>query len=69
MRSILSYALALAQTLYSPGLSGDGAVGHGEYHGPYADGGTWANAYEHAADLVSQMTVEEKVSWASSTHR
>jgi hypothetical protein len=31
------------------------------YTGPYASGGTWASAYDHAVDLVSQMTVEEKV--------
>ena len=61
MWAVLTQAIALAQSIYSPIRSGELTVKHGEYTGPYAHGGSWAKAYEHAVDLVSQMTVEEKV--------
>lgn len=65
MWSIVTQSLALAQSVLSPldfsNRFGGSPVRHGEYTGPYADGGAWAKAYEHAVDLVSQMTVEEKV--------
>lgn len=61
MWSLLTQAIALAQSVYSPVDRSDVTVRHGEYIGPYAHGGAWAKAYDHAVDLVSQMTVEEKV--------
>lgn len=65
MWTLLTQAIALAQSIYSPSDPAGLAVKHGEYTGPYAHGGAWAKAYEHAVDLVSQMTVEEKVSHPS----
>lgn len=61
MWTFLTQAIALAQSVYSPGRQSGLTLHHGEYSGPYAHGGNWAKAYEHAAGLVSQMTVEEKV--------
>lgn len=62
MWSVVVQALALARSIYPGNIDGAGGGRIGEYHGPYADGGIWADAYKHAAHLVSQMTVEEKVS-------
>lgn len=33
----------------------------GEYDGPFAAGGVWAEAYNKAKGLIEQMTIEEKV--------
>lgn len=67
MWGVLTQALALAQGVLSPfhHSSGDipGTQGSNVdlYTGPYASGGAWASAYDHAVDLVSKMTIEEKV--------
>lgn len=67
MWGLVTQGLAVAQGILRPF---DGTTkpytGNSElYTGPYTSGGTWASAYEHAVDLVSQMTIEEKVSQAS----
>ena len=68
MWGVLTQALTLAQGVLTPfhHTSGDKPGIQGSnvylYTGPYASGGAWASAYDHAVDLVSQMTIEEKVS-------
>lgn len=68
MWGVLTQALTLAQGVWTPfhhipgvqtGIQGKNVD---LYTGPYASGGAWASAYDHAVDLVSQMTIEEKVS-------
>jgi hypothetical protein len=64
MWTILYRALQLVTPFVSPSASlMSGAVGGHkvEYTGPYTDGGVWHEAFQHARDLVKQMTVEEKV--------
>jgi len=67
MWGLVTQGLAVAQSILSPfhGTSRPYTDNNGLYPGPYTNGGTWASAYEHAVDLVSQMTIEEKVSQAS----
>lgn len=68
MWGILTQALTLAQGVLTPfhhirgvqtGIQGKNVD---LYTGPYASGGAWASEYDHAVDLVSQMTIEDKVS-------
>jgi hypothetical protein len=63
MWGLVTQGLAVAQGILSPFHSTSRPhIDNIElYTGPYASGGTWASAYDHAVDLVSQMTVEEKV--------
>jgi hypothetical protein len=63
MWGLVTQGLAVAQGISSPfhGISRPQTDSVELYTGPYASGGTWASAYDHAVDLVSQMTVEEKV--------
>jgi hypothetical protein len=63
MWGLVTHVLAVAQGLLSPfhGTSRPRIDNVELYTGPYASGGAWASAYDHAVDLVSQMTVEEKV--------
>jgi hypothetical protein len=66
MWSILTQALAVAQGVLTPfheitGQTGIQGNNVDLYTGPYASGGAWASAYDQAVDLVSQMTLEEKV--------
>jgi hypothetical protein len=63
MWGLVTQGLAVAQGISSPfhGTSRPHTDNIELYAGPYASGGTWASAYDHAVDLVSQMTVEEKV--------
>ena len=63
MWGLVTQGLAVAQGILSPfhGTSTTQTDGAALYTGPYASGGAWASAYDHAVDVVSQMTVEEKV--------
>jgi hypothetical protein len=60
----IGQAIALAQGVFTPSHQSIPSNSHVElYTGPYTSGGAWASAYDHAVDLVSQMTLEEKVSY------
>jgi len=63
MWGLVTQGLALAQGILSPfpGTPRSHIDNVELYTGPYTSGGTSASAYEHAVDLVSQMTDEEKV--------
>jgi hypothetical protein len=67
MWSVLAQALAVAQGVLTPFhkiMGGEISIQGNNvdlYTGPYASGGAWVSAYDHAVDLVSQMTLEEKV--------
>jgi hypothetical protein len=63
MWTIITQGLALAQALLPGDPASTSSSLDGGYTGPYATGQAWATAYEHAVSLVSQMTVEEKVSY------
>lgn len=63
MWGLLTQGLAAAQGILTP-LHSSSSHQEGStelYTGPYASGGAWASAYDRAVELVSQMTVEEKV--------
>jgi hypothetical protein len=63
MRGLLAQGLAAAQGILTPfHTTPSQPAGNVDlYTGPYSSGGAWASAYDHAVDLVSQMTTEEKV--------
>jgi len=63
MWGLVTQGLAVAQGILNPfHVTSRPQIDNVElYIGPYASGGALASAYDHAVDLVSQMTVEEKV--------
>ena len=67
MWGLLAQGLAVAQGILTPlhKTTNPFTDAVDLYTGPYANGGAWASAYDHAVDLVSQMTIEEKVAHTS----